>query len=84
VVTGKVVDAQACVWRGSGARLFAPDDGTGRLSIMSGGQRSVPGMVEGMEVTVRGTALADERGIALWNPLPLRALKASHPRVPVR
>jgi hypothetical protein len=68
VVTGKVVEEQTCIWRGFGARIFAVDDGTGRLSIVFGGVRSVPGMVEGTQVTVQGTALADERGIVLWNP----------------
>ncbi len=68
VVTGKVVDMERCIWRGSGATIFALDDGTGRLSIAFGGLRSVPGMVEGAQVTVEGTALGDERGIVLWNP----------------
>jgi DNA/RNA endonuclease YhcR with UshA esterase domain len=68
VVTGKVVDAQPAIWRGCAARVYEIDDGTGRLSIVFGGARSVPGMVEGTQVTVEGTALADERGIALWNP----------------
>jgi hypothetical protein len=68
VVTGKVVDEQACIWRGFGARVFAVDDGTGRLNIVFGGVRLKPGMVEGVQVTVEGTALADERGIVLWNP----------------
>jgi len=30
--------------------------------------RSIPGMVEGANCTVEGTALADERGIVLWYP----------------
>ncbi len=68
VVTGKVVDAQRCIWRGSGAQAFGLDDGTGRLTIVFGGARSIPGMVEGMYCTVEGTALSDERGMVLWNP----------------
>jgi DNA/RNA endonuclease YhcR with UshA esterase domain len=68
VVSGKVVDEQVCIWRGSGARMFALDDGTGRLSIVFGGVRSIPGLIEGVQLTVEGTALADERGIVLWNP----------------
>jgi hypothetical protein len=69
VVTGKVVEAERCIWRGSAAQTFALDDGTGRLSIVFGGVRSIPGMVEGAHCTVEGTALADERGIVLWYPL---------------
>jgi hypothetical protein len=68
VVTGKVVDAQPCMWRGFAAQVYAIDDGTGRLSIVFGGVRAIPGMVEGTQCTVEGTALADERGIVLWNP----------------
>jgi len=68
VITGKVVDAQQCSWRGFPAQVYAIDDGTGRLSIVFGGVRCVPGMVEGAQCTVEGTALADERGIVLWNP----------------
>jgi len=68
VVTGKVVDAQPSIWRGSGAMAFGLDDGTGRLTIVFGGLRSIPGMVEGVQCTVEGTALADEEGIVLWNP----------------
>ena len=68
VVTGKVVDAQPCRWRGFPAQVYAIDDGTGRLSIVFGGVRSVPGMVEGAQSAVEGTALTDERGIVLWNP----------------
>jgi hypothetical protein len=33
-----------------------------------GGVRSIPGLIEGVQLTVEGTALADERGIVLWNP----------------
>jgi DNA/RNA endonuclease YhcR with UshA esterase domain len=69
VVTGKVVDVQPCIWRGFAAHAFGLDDGTGRLTIVFGGVRPVPGMVEGMRCTVEGTALADERGMVLWNPL---------------
>jgi DNA/RNA endonuclease YhcR with UshA esterase domain len=69
VVTGKVVEVQRCIWRGSAAQAFGLDDGTGRLTIVFGGLRSIPGMVEGAQCTVEGTALADERGIVLWNPL---------------
>ena len=68
VVSGKVVDAQPAIWRGAAARVYDVDDGTGRLSIVFSGARPIPGMVEGAQVTVEGTALADERGIALWNP----------------
>ena len=68
VVTGKVVEVQPCIWRGSAAHAFALDDGTGRLTLVFGGVRSIPGMVEGARCTVEGTALADERGIILWNP----------------
>ncbi len=68
VVTGKVVDAQRCIWRGSGAQAVGLEDGTGRLTIVFGGVRSVPGMIPGACCTVEGTALADERGIVLWNP----------------
>jgi len=68
VVNGKVVDAQRCIWRGSGAQAFELDDGTGRLTVIFGGVRSIPGMVEGVCCTVEGTALPDERGIVLWNP----------------
>jgi hypothetical protein len=67
-VTGKVVDARQCLWRGAVAQVFEIDDGTGRLALVFSGVRSIPGMVEGMQCTVEGTALADERGIALWNP----------------
>ncbi len=69
VVTGKVVDAERCTWRGSAAQIFTIDDGTGQLSIVFGGVRSIPGMVEGANCTVEGTALGDERGIVLWYPL---------------
>ena len=68
VVTGKVVDAQQRVWRGFTAQVYAIDDGTGRLSIVFGGVRAIPGMVEGAQCTVEGTALADEGGVVLWNP----------------
>jgi len=68
VVTGKVVHARSCMWRGSAAQAFELDDGTGRLTIMFGGVRSVPGMVPGACCTVEGTALPDEQGIVLWNP----------------
>jgi hypothetical protein len=68
VITGKVVDAQACTWRGFAAHVYAIDDGTGRLSVVFGGVRSIPGMIEGVQCTVEGTALADEGGIVLWNP----------------
>jgi hypothetical protein len=69
VVTGKVVDAERCIWRGSAAQIFTIDDGTGQLSIVFGGVRPIPGMVEGANCTVEGTALGDERGIVLWYPL---------------
>jgi len=68
VVTATVLDTQLCIWRGWGAQAFELDDGTGRLTIMFGGLRSVPGMVPGVRCTVEGTALADERGVVLWNP----------------
>jgi len=68
VLSATVVDAQRCIWRGSAARAFELDDGTGRLTIVFGGLRSVPGMVTGARCTVEGTALADERGLVLWNP----------------
>jgi hypothetical protein len=68
VVTGKVVDAQLRIWRGSAAHVYAIDDGTGRLAIVFGGLCPIPGMVEGIRCTVEGTALADEEGIALWYP----------------
>ncbi len=68
VVTATVLDAQCCIWRGSGAQAFDLDDGTGRLTVVFGGLRSVPGMVPGARCTVEGTALADERGVVLWNP----------------
>jgi len=68
VATGKVVDARLGIWRGSGARLFDVDDGTGRLTIVFGGLLPIPGMVEGVQCTVEGTALADDQGITLWNP----------------
>jgi len=68
VVTGKVVDALRSRWRGFAAQVYAIDDGTGRLSLVFGGVRSIPGIVEGVQCTVEGTALADERGIVLWNP----------------
>jgi len=68
VVTASVVDAQRCIWRGSGAQAFGLDDGTGRLTVVFGGLRSIPGMVPGARCTVEGTALSDERGIVLWNP----------------
>ncbi len=68
VVSATVVDAQRCIWRGSGAQAFELDDGTGRLTIVFGGLRSVPGMGIGARCTVEGTALADERGLVLWNP----------------
>ncbi len=69
MITGKVVDAERCIWRGSAAQIFTLDDGTGQLSIVFGGVRSIPGMVEGANCTVEGTALADDRGIVLWYPL---------------
>ena len=68
VLTGTVVDAQPCIWRGSAAHAFTLDDGTGRLTLVFGGVRHIPGMVEGAQCTVEGTALADEGGIVLWNP----------------
>jgi len=68
VITGKVVDEERCIWRGSAAHIFAVDDGTGRLGIVFGGVRPIPGMVGGAHCTVEGTALADERGIVLWYP----------------
>ncbi len=68
VVTGKVVDTERCIWRGAKAQVFTIDDGTGQLAVVFRGVRSVPGMVEGVHCTVEGTALADERGIVLWNP----------------
>jgi hypothetical protein len=68
VVTGKVVETRPCIWRGLAAHAFGLDDGTGRLTIVFGGVRTVPGMVPGVRCTVEGTALADERGIVLWNP----------------
>ncbi len=67
-MTGKVVDARSAIWRGSAARVYDIDDGTGRLSLVFGGARSIPGLVEGTQMTVEGTALADERGIVLWSP----------------
>ena len=68
VVTGKIVDAQLRIWRGSAARVYAIDDGTGRMAVVFGGLLPIPGMVEGTRCTVEGTALADEQGIALWYP----------------
>ena len=53
VVTGKVVDARRCIWRGWGAQAFDLDDGTGRLTIVFGGLRSVPGMVPGVRARSR-------------------------------
>jgi len=69
VVTAKVVDAERCIWRGAKAQVFTIDDGTGQLAIVFGGIRSIPGMVAGAQCTVEATALADARGIVLWNPL---------------
>ena len=68
VVSGKVVDSRRRIWRGMAVHACALDDGTGRLTIVFGGLRSVPGMVEGARCTVEGTALPDGQGIALWNP----------------
>lgn len=68
VVTGKVVDAQQRTWHGFTAWVYAVDDGTGRLVVVFGGVRPVPGIVEGVQLTVEGTAQTDEQGIALWNP----------------
>jgi hypothetical protein len=68
VVTATVLDVQRCIWRGSGAQALELDDGTGRLTVVFGGLRSVPGMARGVRCTVEGTALADERGVVLWNP----------------
>jgi DNA/RNA endonuclease YhcR with UshA esterase domain len=68
VITGKVVDSQHCLRRGFAARVYAIDDGTGRLSIVFSGTRAIPGTVEGTQCTVEGTALVDRRGIVLWSP----------------
>jgi hypothetical protein len=51
------------------AHAITLDDGTGRLTLMFSGVRSVPGMTAGVRCTVEGTTLPDERGLALWNPL---------------
>ena len=78
VVTGKVVDARPCIWRGSAAHAFALDDGTGRLTIVFGGVRPVPGMVEGSAVHGGGHRARRRAGDRAVEPLlPLRALSHS-------
>jgi hypothetical protein len=69
VVSGTVVDSERRIWRGMVAHALTLDDGTGRLTLMFGGVRSIPGMIAGVRCTVEGTALPDERGLVLWNPL---------------
>jgi hypothetical protein len=69
VLSGTVVDSEPCIWRGMAAQAITLDDGTGQLTLMFGGIRSIPGMIAGVRCTVEGTALPDERGLALWNPL---------------
>ena len=70
VTEGKIVSAGARAWRGGPAWACELDDGTGRITLVFGGIRAVPGMVPGARCRVRGTALPDpESGtLALWNP----------------
>jgi hypothetical protein len=68
VVRGTIVDSQRRIWRGMAASAFELDDGTGRLTLVFGGVRPVPGMVTGVRCTVEGTALPYEDGLALWYP----------------
>jgi DNA/RNA endonuclease YhcR with UshA esterase domain len=68
VVSGTVVDSERRIWRGMAAHVLGLDDGTGRLTIVFGGVRSVSGMIKAARCTVEGTALADEGGVVLWNP----------------
>jgi hypothetical protein len=68
VVTGTIVRTEVAPWRGVRSYICQVEDGTGRLTIVFGGPRPVPGIVEGAQCTVEATALSDGGGLVLWNP----------------
>ncbi len=68
VLTGTIADTESAVWRRMPAFICVLDDDTGRITLIFGGSRPVPGMVTGAMCTVEGTALTNGGGLVLWNP----------------
>jgi DNA/RNA endonuclease YhcR with UshA esterase domain len=68
VITGTIVAVEVRHCRRAPACTARIDDGTGQLILVFTGARRVPGLVEGTKVTVEGTVLDEEEGLAVWNP----------------
>jgi hypothetical protein len=68
VVTGTIVATEMARWRRMPAYICQLDDGTGRLTLIFGSPRPVPGIVSGARCTVEATVLSNGGGFVLWDP----------------